>query len=569
MQRSRAAFFKARRTLLVNIHGLRGSGNISSATSSPDFTLALTQAHILPFHHDPCSITFLRSSGCRSLHLGPRWPHTLTRHDHAMSEGRFLKHSQLTQLFSHWLPLLRSPARPQTSAGMKFSYVGFSCGDRGGNCRGVGTFFTNLFRSLSVFIPPILTSFSYTGFCSRPYRRVYKEQVRQKYRVHERQGCLRDAYHTPGLFYARGRGGVVVRLLASHQGESESIPGGVAPRILARGNRAGRRRWSAGFSRESPVLPRPLHSGTAPYPSCFTLDGSEDPAAAQISPLHALYHLHPSSPHPLFGLASRAYATLPPANGKAPAASPRGHQDSTATTRVQSAFARVERGGRCRCPEGFLPFQHNVVALVPPVGRKTARWLLTCPRLHPSNAPDINFIWRFSLSLASPSEIHTGLNIGEQGFSESHLRKLSPQLGLYGTTFHPSLPTLLGACHSVRPIKYMLAEAGLERGGEMYDDATKTLRGPRELRKRDAQNTISVKLHTLNEEVQVNSRWRGTPHFNVSSTAGLSKTKPMTRKIRIGEINGQGLRPNTLSGVIWNKLWKSDRKEEEWLGREM
>ncbi|KAJ8870196.1 hypothetical protein PR048_029212 [Dryococelus australis] len=47
--------------------------------------------------------------------------------------------------------------------------------------------------------------------------------------------------------HLRNRGGVVVRLLASHLGEPGSIPGGVAPGILACENRAGLCPWSAGF----------------------------------------------------------------------------------------------------------------------------------------------------------------------------------------------------------------------------------------------------------------------------------------------------------------------------------
>ncbi|KAJ8874174.1 hypothetical protein PR048_025016 [Dryococelus australis] len=52
-----------------------------------------------------------------------------------------------------------------------------------------------------------------------------------------------------------GRGGVMVRLNASHQGDPGSIPGGVEPRVFACGNRAGRCRRSAGFSRGSFVSP--------------------------------------------------------------------------------------------------------------------------------------------------------------------------------------------------------------------------------------------------------------------------------------------------------------------------
>ncbi|KAJ8890616.1 hypothetical protein PR048_010125 [Dryococelus australis] len=59
-----------------------------------------------------------------------------------------------------------------------------------------------------------------------------------------------------------GRGGVVVRLLASHQGEPGSLPD------IACGKRAGRRRWSEGFLRNLQFPP--LHS---PH---FTLIGSQD-----------------------------------------------------------------------------------------------------------------------------------------------------------------------------------------------------------------------------------------------------------------------------------------------------
>ncbi|KAJ8871884.1 hypothetical protein PR048_028224 [Dryococelus australis] len=62
----------------------------------------------------------------------------------------------------------------------------------------------------------------------------------------------------------RGRGGVVVRLFASHLGEPGSIPGGVAPGV--------------GFVtdvRESPVS-TPDHSGAAPYSPRLTLIGSQE-----------------------------------------------------------------------------------------------------------------------------------------------------------------------------------------------------------------------------------------------------------------------------------------------------
>ncbi|KAJ8865757.1 hypothetical protein PR048_033278 [Dryococelus australis] len=48
-------------------------------------------------------------------------------------------------------------------------------------------------------------------------------------------------------------------------------------RIFVRGNRAGRCRWSGGFSRGPPVSPPPSHSGAASYSSHLTLIGSEHP----------------------------------------------------------------------------------------------------------------------------------------------------------------------------------------------------------------------------------------------------------------------------------------------------
>ncbi|KAJ8867618.1 hypothetical protein PR048_031421 [Dryococelus australis] len=68
---------------------------------------------------------------------------------------------------------------------------------------------------------------------------------------------------------SRGRGGVVVRLLASHLGE----PG--CSRIFVCEIRAGRYRWSAGLLRDLP-FPLPFHSGTAPYSPLFNLIGSRD-----------------------------------------------------------------------------------------------------------------------------------------------------------------------------------------------------------------------------------------------------------------------------------------------------
>ncbi|KAJ8879930.1 hypothetical protein PR048_020551 [Dryococelus australis] len=56
-----------------------------------------------------------------------------------------------------------------------------------------------------------------------------------------------------------------VSLLASHHSDPRSIPATGSLRIFSCGNRAGRCRWSSGFSRESPVSPLDFRSGAAPY----------------------------------------------------------------------------------------------------------------------------------------------------------------------------------------------------------------------------------------------------------------------------------------------------------------
>ncbi|KAJ8874131.1 hypothetical protein PR048_024973 [Dryococelus australis] len=67
----------------------------------------------------------------------------------------------------------------------------------------------------------------------------------------------------------------VVRLLASHQGKPDSIPGGITPRFphvgIVPDDAAGRRVFSR-ISR----FPPPLRSGTAPYLPRFTRVGSQD-----------------------------------------------------------------------------------------------------------------------------------------------------------------------------------------------------------------------------------------------------------------------------------------------------
>ncbi|KAJ8892082.1 hypothetical protein PR048_004660 [Dryococelus australis] len=81
------------------------------------------------------------------------------------------------------------------------------------------------------------------------------------------------ALNVDGDLLGGGRGGVVVRPLASHLGGPGSIPGGVSRAFslmeTVPDDAAGRK--------GSPVSPRaPLHSGTAPYSPHFTIIGSQD-----------------------------------------------------------------------------------------------------------------------------------------------------------------------------------------------------------------------------------------------------------------------------------------------------
>ncbi|KAJ8880544.1 hypothetical protein PR048_017014 [Dryococelus australis] len=68
----------------------------------------------------------------------------------------------------------------------------------------------------------------------------------------------------------RDRGGVVVRLLASHPGETVSTPSGVTPGFSNVWDRTGRRHFSADFLGGLP-FPSPLHSGDCPRYSHFLL----------------------------------------------------------------------------------------------------------------------------------------------------------------------------------------------------------------------------------------------------------------------------------------------------------
>ncbi|KAJ8867730.1 hypothetical protein PR048_031533 [Dryococelus australis] len=85
----------------------------------------------------------------------------------------------------------------------------------------------------------------------------------------------------------RCRGGVVLRLLASHQGERGSIPGGLATGFWLVGNRAGRYLLFGGFSRESPVSPRPSISGVASYSHRFTLVGWFTPLSTPLKKIRS------------------------------------------------------------------------------------------------------------------------------------------------------------------------------------------------------------------------------------------------------------------------------------------
>ncbi|KAJ8887446.1 hypothetical protein PR048_013661 [Dryococelus australis] len=72
-----------------------------------------------------------------------------------------------------------------------------------------------------------------------------------------------------------GRGRAAGKVLVSHPGEPGRFPAGSLP-LFARGNRAGRCRWSAGFLAHIPFPPFPCNSSATPYPPRFTLIGSRD-----------------------------------------------------------------------------------------------------------------------------------------------------------------------------------------------------------------------------------------------------------------------------------------------------
>ncbi|KAJ8865716.1 hypothetical protein PR048_033236 [Dryococelus australis] len=101
-----------------------------------------------------------------------------------------------------------------------------------------------------------------------------------------------------------GRGGLVVRLLASRPGEQHSIPGLGSSRIPTCENRAGRCRWSASFLGDLPFSAT-FYSGTAPYSPRFTLIGSQDLAVKNRSNLFTLVLGHPLLNNPLAFLLCR------------------------------------------------------------------------------------------------------------------------------------------------------------------------------------------------------------------------------------------------------------------------
>ncbi|KAJ8888316.1 hypothetical protein PR048_007803 [Dryococelus australis] len=119
---------------------------------------------------------------------------------------------------------------------------------------------------------------------------------------HGPQNSLCLAPLPPTFITWRGHGGVVVRLLASHLGEPDSIPGGVTPRFsrvrIVPDDAAGRRVISG----DIPFTPH-LHSGAAPYSPRFTLIGSQG-HNIKIRPnifTHSFTHLSLGGVYGLFG----------------------------------------------------------------------------------------------------------------------------------------------------------------------------------------------------------------------------------------------------------------------------
>ncbi|KAJ8887533.1 hypothetical protein PR048_013749 [Dryococelus australis] len=137
-----------------------------------------------------------------------------------------------------------------------FSHVGIVPDDAAGR---------RVFSGISHFPPPF-----HSGAAPYSFRSPSSAVKTSLSDIHEDH----EACHTEYLPSLPGRGGVVVILLASHQGDRVQSPAG-SLRIYANVNRAGRCRWSAGFLGDLP-FPPPLHSGAAPFSLHFTIIGSQD-----------------------------------------------------------------------------------------------------------------------------------------------------------------------------------------------------------------------------------------------------------------------------------------------------
>ncbi|KAJ8894532.1 hypothetical protein PR048_007189 [Dryococelus australis] len=108
-----------------------------------------------------------------------------------------------------------------------------------------------------------------------PGRQIPPPNPPESVRVNYKSPTLAADYTIPASCVTRGRGGIVITLLSSHQGEPSSIPGRVAPGFSHVGIvpvDAADRWVFSGISR----FPAFHHSGAAPYSPLFILIGSQD-----------------------------------------------------------------------------------------------------------------------------------------------------------------------------------------------------------------------------------------------------------------------------------------------------
>ncbi|KAJ8882880.1 hypothetical protein PR048_014702 [Dryococelus australis] len=160
----------------------------------------------------------------------------------------------------------------------------------------------------------------------------------------------------------RGRGGLVVRELASQLGEPgttlgrDGKGGGLSVTAFTCANCAHRCCWSAGFLGFLPFPPF-FQSNAAPYSPRFALSGSQDLRAARISPLHNLHYELTRVSRLSWASAGRTYSCclLEKAFSYLTGSlTIRQHRHGSFVIRVRTAKDHSRRAGLCLWYAGFL-----------------------------------------------------------------------------------------------------------------------------------------------------------------------------------------------------------------------